>query len=451
MTAGPTLPFHLDEKSRTSLDELFAPLDSEPTSADSIIVPFSRDESPIPEGSPLEMEHPKSSDESIESESDEFVDFDEKTILEESPLAEEEAQATEGTADERAERTLSAVIISAEDEADGDENILEADFFSVDSEEADEESLDFELAPPTLPTKEERDELKQLLSEVSEEEKSLKPLSGKDLKAAKKEVSSLGMEAPKSRPSGKRLTLVAAGLIATVLLLIYAGSGDDAKPAQLRSSTETDSQTFKNGQIVRPKYQKPPRLEPRAGQEAEQEAKRAPNKEETREVPDWRNDFKDVEGDPSVQSAESKKRNTTGKASPKEDAAAAAVAPSMNDRALAALMAKNDSTNLKSLKEDSKKALADMRTATEVSSDVLNNLFAKRSTQIKRCADRHSLTGKVVVKFTVVLDGSTSGHSVIATPTPPTSSGVECIEKIIMGWKFPPQDAASSFSKILVF
>ena len=73
----------------------------------------------------------------------------------------------------------------------------------------------------------------------------------------------------------------------------------------------------------------------------------------------------------------------------------------LDNRALAGLMGKDDGANLKGLKDDTKKALSGMKTATEVSSDVLNKLFLKRSPQIKRCASRHNLTGKVVVKFAV--------------------------------------------------
>ena len=114
-------------------------------------------------------------------------------------------------------------------------------------------------------------------------------------------------------------------------------------------------------------------------------------------------------------------------------------------------MGKDDGANLKGLKEDTKKALSGMKTATEVSSDVLNKLFLKRSPQIKRCASRHNLTGKVVVKFAVAVSGATSNTQVIATPTPPTTDGIQCIEKIVNGWKFPPQDQETLFSKILVF
>ena len=123
----------------------------------------------------------------------------------------------------------------------------------------------------------------------------------------------------------------------------------------------------------------------------------------------------------------------------------------LDNRALAGLMGKKDSADLKSVQKSTKKALSDMKTATEVSSDVLNKLFLKKSSAIKRCAMQHSLSGKVVVKFTVETSGVTKDVSISATPTPASSSGVDCIKKIVSGWKFPPQDQATAFSKILVF
>ena len=114
-------------------------------------------------------------------------------------------------------------------------------------------------------------------------------------------------------------------------------------------------------------------------------------------------------------------------------------------------MGRKEELNTKEFDSRRKKALSDMKNANEVNSEMMDRMFNRRGKELRLCAQRHNLNGRVSVSFLVSMSGETKNHSV-SRPGGGTADpdAVKCIQDIIRRWKFPPQEKETTFRRTLV-
>jgi hypothetical protein len=245
----------------------------------------------------------------------------------------------------------------------------------------------------------------------------------------------LGISERLSGPHGIQIIALLAGLGVIIGLIAWGLSGEETPREKIAPKVVEAPR-----EIVRPTYD----------EEAVVGAADA----------NWKSQFKKqaVDGGADAKSNGTRTANPTQKNAPARKPSGITLKKERPARELKAReslamrsMGREETLNTKEFDARRNKALSDMRNASQVNSEMMDRMFNRRGKELRLCAQRHELSGRVSVSFRVSTTGETKDHSITrpggADADP---DAVKCIKKIIQRWKFPRQEKETTFRRTLV-